>query len=65
MWEDKYDVYEDLMDNGKIVRRLAADMDLEHALLFMRAYMETYYHDLSFSLILKHATREEPVPNEV
>ena len=55
MQEDLYDVYIDALSDGKIVNRIAAAMSLTDATLFMRAYMEEYYHDLHFSLILRHS----------
>ena len=61
MWEDQFDVYEDMLGDGKIVKRLAADMDLEDALLFMKAFAQEYYNETQLALILKHSStpREE------
>ena len=55
MWEDLYDVFIDSLSDGKIITRLAAAMTLTDAIIFMRAYMQEYYHDLHFSLILRHS----------
>lgn len=59
MWEDTFDVYEDVLGDGQLMRRVAADMSIEHALLFMKAFMEEYYHDTQFNLVLKHAKQDE------
>lgn len=61
MWEDKFDVYEDMLGDGKIVKRLAADMDIEDAVLFMKAFVQEYYNETQLALILKHSSvpREE------
>ena len=55
MYEDLFDVYIDVLSDGKIVNRIAAAMSLTDAALFMRAYMEECYNDLDFSLILRHS----------
>lgn len=57
MYEDLFDVYIDVLSDGKIVNRIAAAMSITDATLFMRAYMEEYYNDLDFSLILRHSPR--------
>jgi hypothetical protein len=59
MWEDKYELWLDSLGDGKIVERIATDLDLRVACLLIRAYMEEYYHDLRFGLILKHMPQEE------
>lgn len=59
MHEQLYEVWEDSLGDGTIQERLAAELTLEHAIIFMRAIMEQYYNDTQFSLILKHATEGE------
>lgn len=55
MDENRYELWYDNFGDGKIVERIAADLDLETACLLIKAVMEKYFADTQFSLILKHA----------
>ena len=59
MWKALYDVYLDGDCSGCYLERIAAKMSLRDATLFMRAYMEEYYNDTSFSLVLRHSPLED------
>jgi hypothetical protein len=45
MWEDKFEVFYDMTGEGKHVERLATDMDLQTALLLIKASVEEYYQE--------------------
>jgi len=59
MWKSLYNVYLDTEGSGRYLERIAAKMSLRDATLFMRAYMEEYYNDTDFSLVLRHASLED------
>lgn len=55
MDENRYELWYDSLGDGKIVERIAADLDLKTACLLIKACMEEYYADTQFALTLKHA----------
>lgn len=54
MDENRYELWYDSLGDGKIVERIAADLDLRTACLLIRACMEEYYANTQFALILKY-----------
>lgn len=59
MWEDKFEVYKDALGDGKIVERVASDMSLEDALLFIKACIQEYWRELSTTYTIKHMPMKE------
>lgn len=45
MWEDKFEVFYDMTGEGKHTKRIATDMDLQTALLLIKAMVEEYYQE--------------------
>lgn len=58
VWEDVFEVWKRIGD--ACVRKIASDMDLYDALLFMRAWMEENFQDQRSSLELRRQQIEEP-----
>lgn len=59
MWEDKFEVYKDALGDRKIVERVASDMSLEDALLFIKACIQEYWRELNTTYTIKHMPMKE------
>lgn len=61
MWEDKFDVYRDMFGDRKIYERVASDMSLEDALLFIKACIQEYWREPKATYTIQHMKIEEEV----
>lgn len=59
MWEDRFEVFYDMMGKGTHTERIATDMDLQTALLLIKAMVEDYHQDISGRYTLARLPREE------
>lgn len=54
MWEDRFEVYRDSNGDRKIIERIASDMSLEDALIFIKACIQEYWRETDAAYIIQH-----------
>lgn len=58
MCEDRFEVFYDMMGKGMHTERIATDMDLQTALLLIKAMVEDYHQETSAYYILARMPRD-------
>lgn len=58
MCEDRFEVFYDMMGKGMHTERIATDMDLQTALLLIKALVEDYHQDISGRYTLARLPRD-------
>ncbi len=54
MWEDRFEVYRDSNGDRKVIERIASDMSLEDALIFIKACIQEYWRETDTAYIIQH-----------